>query len=66
MSRKLLAGGLVRDFRFSSVTELERYVERFEFEGVDYQEIERCEASDGSWLLRIVTAYNNTPLIDLT
>ena len=66
MSRKLLGAAIVKDFRFSSVTELERYVERFEFEGVDYQEIERCEASDGSWLLRIVTAYNNAPLIDLT
>ena len=66
MAKVLLAGGIVRDFRFSSIDELERYVERLEFEGVDYQEIERCEASDGSWLLRIVTAYNNAPLIDLT
>ena len=66
MAKVLLAGGIVRDFRFSSIDELERYVEHYEFNGIEYSEVERCQASNGTWLLRIVTQYNNAPLIDLT
>ena len=63
--RSLLAAGLVRDILFVSVDDLDRYIEKLEFNGVEYREVERYQHSCGMWILRIVTQYNNCDLIEL-
>ena len=65
MAKKILAAGIVRDILFPTVDDLERYIEKLEFNCVAYDEIGRIQRSDGQWIIRIVTGYNLSPLIEL-
>ena len=65
MSKYLLAAGIVRDILFDSQASLETYLLRLQDRCISYDEIERYKRSDGKWIIRIVTSYNSSPLIEL-
>lgn len=65
MRKTILAAGIVRDILFPTITDLERYIESLEFKCIAYDEIGRIQRSDGQWIIRIVTGYNLSPLIEL-
>lgn len=58
----LLAGGLVRDFLFDSADSLQQYLDSLY---QPYQVLDRLNRDDGSLIVRIVTAYNSSDLIEL-
>ena len=61
----ILAAGIVRDVLFATIDDLDRYIEKLEFNGVSYREVERYHHSTGMWILRVVTQYNNCELVEL-
>ena len=61
----ILAAGIVKDILFATIEDLDRYIEKLEFNGISYREVERYHHSTGAWILRIVTQYNNSELIEL-
>ena len=63
--RELLAAGIVRDIRFSSMMQLNIYLDRLEKDKKQFKVLETCERPTGEVLCRIVQAYNNSPLIEL-
>lgn len=65
MAKMILAAGIVRDIWFDTLDDLERYIEKLEYNSIEYYEIERCERPGGHFILRIVTQYNNSDLIEL-
>lgn len=58
----LLAAGIVRDFRFSSAAAYVDYLDRLRS---DFRILDSCSCEDGSILVRILSAYNASPLIQL-
>lgn len=65
MSKTLLAAGLVRDFEFSSAMELISYVNRLDRRGIQWEELDRYSRPDGTVIIRILSSYNNSDLIQL-
>lgn len=63
--RELLAAGIVKDYRFSSWTEYENYLEELEGKKITYKVLETHECQDGTVLARIVQEYNCSRLIEL-
>ena len=63
--RELLAAGIVRDFRFSRMDELEQYIDRLEERKAEFKVLETSERPDGIVFARIIQSYNNCPLIQL-
>ena len=61
----ILAAGIFKDILFATIEDLDRYIEKLEFNGTSYREVERYQRSTGMWILRIVTQYNNSELIEL-
>lgn len=65
MAKCLLAAGIVRDILFDSLRSLETYLLQLWDREILFEELERYNRSDGKWILRIVTQYNATDLIQL-
>ena len=65
MSKKLLAAGLLRDFEFGSMSELEEFLDSLAIRCYPYKVIETFERSDGTVLVRILSQFLNCDLIEL-
>ena len=63
--RELLAAGIVKDYRFSSWTEYENYLEELEGKKIQYKVLETFHCQDETVLARVTVGYNNRPLIEL-
>lgn len=63
--RELLAAGMLRDFCFCSMDELEIYLHALDHRKVVYRVLETFERTDGSVLCRILQQYNSVDLIKL-
>lgn len=63
--RELLAGGIVRDFRFRDEAAYREYLEHLAMLGLEYEVLQREPSKNSTVLARIVTQYNNADLIDL-
>ena len=68
--RKLLAAGLVKDYRFRDHAALEEYIRELEEKKIRYEILEKTNGTEGTVyqgtvLLRISVGYNQTPLIQL-
>ena len=61
--KKLLAGGLVRDFLFGSEAEMLAYLALYA-PGA-YLLLDRLDCEEGCVIIRILTRYNDSPLIQL-
>ena len=65
MSRKLLAAGIVRDIEFVSQYALDIYLECNKNKWSDFKILVKYTRSDGSVVIRLLTPYNCTELIEL-
>lgn len=63
--KELLAGGIVRDFRFCNEAAYREYVEKLSYSGQEYEVLQREPGKNGTVLARIVTQHNNADLIKL-
>ena len=63
--RILLAAGLIRDYEFLSAYSYQDYLRLLERKGTVYKELDRFDRADGSVVVRILTQYNSTDLIEL-
>lgn len=64
-SCKLLAAGIVRDFRFRNEETYYAYLENLSSHEQEYEVLQREPSKNGTVLARIVTRYYNADLIDL-
>lgn len=65
MSKKLLAGGIVRDLEFDSKESLDLYVASLADKWQEYKILDVYTRADGTVIIRILGQYNNSPLIQL-
>lgn len=63
--RELLAAGVLRDFCFCSMDELEYYLHALDHHKVIYRVLETFERIDGTVLCRILYQYNCADLIEI-
>ena len=63
--KELLAGGIVRDFRFRNEAAYREYLEKLSYNGQEYEVLQREPGKNGTVLARIVTQHNNADLIKL-
>jgi len=63
--RELLAGGIVRDYRYRNENVYRNHLLSLDMAGHEYEVLERQACKDGTVLARIVVQYNNSPLIQL-
>lgn len=63
--RELLAAGIVKDYRFSSWTEYENYLEELEGKKITYKVLETFHCQDDTVLVRIAVGYNSSRLNEL-
>ena len=65
MSRKLLAAGIVRDIEFVSQYALDVFINNNHSKWSDFKILVKYTRSDGSVVIRLLTPYNCTELIEL-
>ncbi len=65
MSKVILAAGIVRDIEFDSLDSLEKYLWDLECKVIAYKELDRYVRPSGEVIVRIVTRYNGSDLIEL-
>lgn len=65
MGKKLLAAGIVRDIEFVSQYALDLYLNYNQSKWSDFKILDQFTRSDGSVVIRLLTPYNNTELIEL-
>lgn len=65
MGKKLLAAGIVRDIEFVSQYALDLYLNYNQSKWPDFKILDRFTRADGSVVIRLLTPYNNTELIEL-
>ena len=65
MIKTLLAAGIVRDYEFMSMEDLELHLYALDRRKVNYRIPETYQRADGSVLVRILQQYNNSDLIQL-
>ena len=65
MSKKLLAAGIVRDIEFDSEESLAMYIARLNLFLTKFYILDKHIRDDGTVIIRIVTQYNNSDLIQL-
>ena len=65
MSKKLLAAGIVRDIEFISQYALDTYINHNQSKWSDFKILDQFTRADGSVVIRLLTPYNNTELIEL-
>ena len=63
MKKELLAGGIIRDLLFQSPEDMETYLDKLEDRKQQYKVVETYERQDRSVIIRIISQYNNAPLI---
>ena len=63
--KELLAGGIVRDFRFRNEAAYREYLNELNYSGREYEILQREPGKNGTVLARIVTQYNDAELIKL-
>lgn len=61
-NREILAGGLVRDIWFMNEDEFQKYMDKLHCE---VKILDKAFRADGSRIVRLLTPYNNSPLIQL-
>lgn len=64
-AKEVLAAGVVRDLLFRDIDAYEQHIYRLENRHERYQVIETMNREDGSVIARILSGYNNSPLIQL-
>lgn len=64
-TKEVLAAGIVRDLQFCSLYALDVYLSGLDQRKTAYKVLETYEREDLSVIVRIVTQYNNSPLIQL-
>ena len=62
ITRELLSGGIVRDIWFVNEDEFHKYIDRLPYEAKIFDKAWR---GDGSLIVRLLTPYNDAPLIQL-
>lgn len=65
MGKKILAAGIVRDIEFDTQYEADLYFNRMHSKWVDCAILDTYTRADGSVVIRLLTPYNNTELIEL-
>lgn len=65
MSKKVLAAGVFRDYRFDTAWECWHFLYRLDAQRTTYQLIQKCRCEDGSVLLRVMFRYNGNELIKI-
>lgn len=65
VSKKLLAAGIVRDIEFVSLYALDVYLEYNKNKWSAFKILDKFTRDDGSVVIRLLTPYNNTELIEL-
>lgn len=65
MIKTLLAAGVVRDYEFMSMEDLELHLYSLDHRKVNYRILETYQRHDGTVLVRILQQYNNSDLIQL-
>lgn len=65
MAKTLLAAGTLRDFEFGNQEEFDLYLYRLDHRLINYKVIETFKRSDGTVIVRVLTPYNNSDLIEL-
>lgn len=65
MSKRLLAAGIVRDLEFDSQYELDGYIKAMQHKLFEFKILDQCSRSDGSVIVRVLSQYNSTDLIEL-
>ena len=63
MSKRLLAAGIVRDLEFDSQYECDSYINRMSWKL--FKILDSFTRADGSVVVRLLTQYNDTDLIEL-
>lgn len=63
--KKILAAGIVRDIEFCSKYYADTYLKLLPGKVFDFKLLDRFERSNGTVIIRIVTPYNNSHLIEL-
>lgn len=61
-TREILAGGLVRDIWFVNEDKFHKYIDRLPYEA---KLLDKAWRADGSVIVRLLTPYNDAPLIQL-
>ena len=62
-AKEILAAGIVRDIRFCNVDAAVRYMSLYRSGACKILDTHNC--TDGSVIYRIITSYNDSPLIQL-
>ena len=65
MSKRLLAAGIVRDLEFDSQYALDVFINHNHSKWYDFKILDQFTRADGSVVVRLLTPYNNTELIEL-
>ena len=65
MIKTLLAAGIVRDYEFLSIDDLDLHLYSLDHRKICYKVLETFERPDGTVLVRILQQYNSAPLIQL-
>lgn len=65
MIKTLLAAGIVRDYEFLSIDDLDVHLYSLDHRKINYKVLETFERPDGTVLVRILQQYNSAPLIQL-
>lgn len=63
--KTLLSAGIIREFRFSSVSEAVFYLDRRRLRHLDYRIVDSYLCDDNSFVVVILSAYNNSPLFPM-
>lgn len=64
-TKTILAAGIVRDIEFCNKYYADTYLKVLPSKVFDYKLIERFDRSDGTVIVRVLTPYNNSDLIEL-
>ena len=65
MGKRLLAAGIVRDIEFVSQYALDVFLNSNHSKWYDFKILDQFTRADGSVVIRLLTPYNNTRLIEL-
>lgn len=65
MNKKLLAAGIVRDLMFDCQDSLDLYLYAMQHKKMKYEILDQLNREDGCIIIRIVSQYNDSDLIQL-
>lgn len=64
-TKTVLAAGYVRDLLFTSEAHAQGYIQKLDYQGVEYKILDSYRREDGTVIIRVLQQYNNSPLISL-